>query len=101
MPHESTGLSPFEIEFGHKAVHHWDWETRTTDAPAPEQLTRDTAQKYAKLRHDAVKYATDLARGNLSRAQERQATQANKKRREPDFGLGDLVYITPKGFTTG
>lgn len=101
LPHESTGLSPFEIEFGHKAVHHWDWEKRTVDAPAPEQLTRDTAQQYAKLRHDAVRYATDLARGNLSRAQERQATQANKKRREPDFSIGDLVYVTSKGFSTG
>ena len=101
LPHESTGLSPFEIEFGHQAAHHWDWKARTRSAAAPrEQMTREEAQAYAKARHDAVQRATEIAREGVTKAQKRQAAQANKKRREPDFGVGDHVFITPKGFTT-
>jgi hypothetical protein len=29
-------------------------------------------------------------------AQERQAKQANKKQREPDFSPGDMVYVIKK-----
>ena len=29
------------------------------------------------------------------------ATQANKTRREPDFVVGDSVYVTRKGWATG
>ena len=103
LPHETTGLSPYEIEFGHRAPQHWDWEARThVDAGTPrERMTRDEARAYVKVRHEAVQLATNIARESMAKAQQRQATQANKKRREPDFGIGDYVYLTPKGFTTG
>jgi transposase InsO family protein len=102
LPHETTRLSPYEIEFGHQPVHHWDWEERTkTSYTVQEKMSREEAQSYAKARHDAVRLATEIARKGISRAQQSQATQANKKRREPDFTVGDEVYVTPKGFTTG
>jgi len=63
-------------------------------------MTREEAQAYAKRRQEAVQLATKIAKGGIAQSQRHQATQANKKRREPDFGVGDLVYITPKGFTT-
>ena len=97
MTHESTGLSPFELEFGYKPRRHFDWRERTTASPTPrEQLTREQAQQFARRAHDAVAWA----RANLFRAQQRQQKQANKKRREPDFTIGDYVYVTRKGWTT-
>jgi hypothetical protein len=36
----------------------------------------------------------------MAAAQERQAKQANKKRREPDFGPGDMVYVIKKTWKT-
>ena len=64
-------------------------------------MSREEAQAFAKERHDAVKLATEIAQRNLGRAQDHQARQANKKRREPDFAINDYVLIIPKGFTTG
>ena len=63
-------------------------------------MTREEAQDYVKIRHDAVQLATEIARGGVAKAQQQQVTQANKKRRELDFDVGDYVYLTPKGFTT-
>jgi hypothetical protein len=97
MTHESTGLSPFELEFGYKPRRHFDWKERTTASSTPrEQLTREQAQQFARRAHDAVAWA----RANLFRAQQRQQQQANKKRREPDFTVGNYVYVTRKGWTT-
>jgi len=101
LPHDTTGLSPYEIEFGHQPTHHWDWEERTKTSPtAREQKSREEAQSYARTRHNAVKLATEIAQRGIAQAQQQQARQANKKRREPDFAVGDQVYITPRGFTT-
>lgn len=97
LPHESTGLSPYELELGHKPRLHFDWENRTRNSATPrEQLTREEAQQFAKRAHEAVEFA----RQNLKKAQERQSQQANKHRREPDFNVGDHVYVTRKGWAT-
>ena len=46
----------------------------------------------AKRAHDAWKWARD----HLRKAQERQARQANKKRREVDFDVNNYIYIIAK-----
>ena len=44
LPHETTGLSPYEIEFGHQPVYHWDWEERTkASTTVREQMSREEA----------------------------------------------------------
>ena len=97
LPHESTGLSPFELEFGYKPRLHFDWQERTRQSPTPrEQLSREEAQAFAQRAHGAVQWA----RENLFKAQKRQSEQANRHRREPDFGVGDWVYVSRKGWTT-
>ena len=97
LPHDSTGLAPYELEFGYKPRLHFDWEHRTKKSPTPrEQLTREEAQQFAKRAYDAVEFA----RKHLEKAQQRQSQQANKHRREPDFGVGDFVYISRKGWST-
>ncbi len=74
LPHESTGLTPYEVEFGCAPQHPWDWRRRTerrtfSKLPKQEQETRQQAQDYAKARHDAVKLATEIAQQGLQRAQ--------------------------------
>ena len=101
LPYETTGLSPYEIEFGYQPTHHWDWAERTKSSPTiREQMSREEAQSYAQTRQEAVGIAIEIARRGIDQAQQHQARQANKKRREPDFTVGDQVYITPRGFTT-
>ena len=98
LPHESTGMSPFELEFGYPPRMHFDWEERTKEpSQTPrETLSRTTAQEFAKRAHEAWEQAKE----NLKKAQKRQQTQANKTRREPDFDEGDYVYVSKKGWTT-
>src|SRR5579871_4891225 len=97
LPHESTSLAPYELELGHKPYLHFDWERRTKKSSTPrEQLTREEAQQFAKRAHDAVEFA----RKNLEKSQQRESQQANKHRREPNFGVGDFVYVSRKGWST-
>ena len=59
LPHESTGIPPFELEFGYKPRMQFDWRERTdlTDKSLPptERMTRAAAQEMAKRAHDAWK----------------------------------------------
>ena len=47
-----------------------------------------------------TKAVQDLARGTALKTQAAMEIQANKKRREVDFTVGDSVYVSKKGFTT-
>ena len=97
LVHESTGISPFELEFGYLPRRHFDWAERTRDAPTPrEQLTREEAQQFAARTHAAVEWA----RQNVAAAQQHQVKQANRHRREPDFHVGDSVYVRRKNWTS-
>jgi len=97
LKHESTGFAPYELELGFSPRLHFNWEERTREASSPtEQLTREQAQQYAQRNHQAIQ----LAKQNLEVSQKQMAAQANKTRREPDFKVGDSVYVTRKGWTT-
>ena len=71
LPHETTGLSPYEIEFGHQPTYHWDWAERTKSSPTiREQMSREEAQSYTKTRHEAIKAATEIAQRGIAQAQQ-------------------------------
>jgi hypothetical protein len=96
-PHESTGLSPSMVDYGYEPRLNFDWTLLTTEFKTPrERLNREEAQQWAKRIDTAVNYAREC----MAAAQERQAKQANKKRREPDFGPGDMVYVIKKTWKT-
>jgi hypothetical protein len=100
LPHESLGgLSPHEVVLGFKAPLHFDWEARTTDwenIPRLEKLNRQEAQK----RLDLLKGYHNAAQKGVQKAQQVMAEQANRRRREIDFGVGDRVFIIKKNWST-
>ena len=49
---------------------------------------------------EQTKTVQDLARQSALKAQKAQEFYANKKRRPVDFAVGDLVYVSKKGFAT-
>src|SRR5205814_6210402 len=88
LPHETTGLPPFTVETGRAPRMHYDWAARTQDfhkMATRERLTRQEAQGFVGAAAKAVEWARD----NIKRAQDKQAKQVNKRRREPDFEVGD------------
>ena len=59
------------------------------DLPLAERVNREQAQEVA----ERIQGYVEFARETLFKAQARQAEQANRQRREPDFGVGDRVFI--------
>jgi hypothetical protein len=100
LPHDSTGLAPHEVMFGFPMPTTLDWSKRTdlsrADMTPRERLSREDAQKMA----ECLKGHLDFARDNIKAAQDRMREQANRHRREPDFGPGDRVFIIRKTWST-
>jgi hypothetical protein len=98
LPHESIGLSPFQVEFGYEPRTSFDWDRPATDKPltAREKLNIDEAQAFSHRMKDAW----DVARSNMGKAQIQQKKQANRHRREVDFEKGDLVWVKNKTWIT-
>ena len=96
LPHESTGLSPHEVLFACEMPSTLDWSRRTdledVDIPKREKEIREGAQKMAQQ----LMSFRERARSSMEKAQGRMIKQANKHRREPDFGVGDKVFIRKK-----
>lgn len=91
-------MSPHELEMGFPMPLQFNWTARTTDGnPTPrDRLSRAEAQDAVRT----LERYRDLAQGNIAKAQERMRTQANRHRREPDFDVGDCVFIVKKVWST-
>lgn len=97
LPQESTGLSPFQVEFGYEPRTSFDWEPRVREpVPATERLNREQAQQMARRMEEVWKFAAT----SMERAQARQKKQADKHRREVDFQVGDSVWVSIKPWKT-
>ena len=100
LPHESLGgLQPHEVLFGYPMPMHVDWEARTTDwsqVTPKDKLSREEAQEHVKILQNYVA----AARQAIEKAQQAMIKQANKKRRPPDFDIGDRVFVVKKNWST-
>src|SRR5271156_2516297 len=96
LPHSSTGFSSIELEMGYLPRTSFDWDRPTGPQTVREELSQEEAQQYVKRLEQAWK----TARENIKKAQEAMEKQANKHRREPDFGVGDSVWVSTKNWKT-
>jgi hypothetical protein len=74
----------------------FDWERPEGPQTVREKLSYEEAQQYAKRLEEAWKVACT----NLEKAQKLMEQQANKHRREPDFTVGDMVWVMIKNWKT-
>jgi transposase InsO family protein len=96
LPHSSTGFAPIELEMGYLPRTSFDWDRPTGPQTVREKLSREEAQQYVKRLEQAWK----VARENILKAQKAMETQANRHRREPDFDVGDSVWVSTKNWKT-
>lgn len=95
LPHEPPGITPSQLELGWQPRMSFDWHERTDldeCKTIKERLNRQESQLFAQRTAETIEWA----RENLGRAKERQDNQANKIRRETDFGVDDLVRLSKK-----
>jgi hypothetical protein len=91
--HSSIGMAPLKVALGSDPRD-------PLSLPLEQAQITDKNQKAALDLIEQTKAVQDLARENALKAQIAQEKQANKKRRPVDFGVGDMVYVNKKGFTT-
>ena len=96
LPHDSTGLAPIQVELGYLPCTSFDWTQPEPYHSAREKLSTEEAREYAGRMEAVWKTACT----NIGKAQEVMQGQANKRRREPDFGPGDKVWISTKNWKT-
>ena len=87
LPHDSTGFAPIQLEMGYLPRTSFDWKRPIQPQTVREKLSHEEAQQYVKRLEEAWK----AAHTNIEKTQEAMERQANKHRREPDFGIGDFI----------
>ena len=96
-PHDSLeGVSPYELMFGREAHNPLSVPPETPSGTETETPPGQRARELVTRMHQAWA----MARSASERAQERQAAQANRRRRAPDFIVGDMVMVSKRGWAT-
>ena len=90
----SIGMTPFQVANGYEPRMSFDWKPLSNSLPRLEKLNREDARKQA----ERMKEIWEMAAINMNRAQRNMEHQANKHRREPDFGVGDKVFLSLKDY---
>jgi hypothetical protein len=96
LPHDSIGMSPFELLHGYKPRTSFDWDRPTEPVTARERLSHEEAQTFAKRMHGAWETAQTI----MKKAQEKKEADVNRHRREVDFQVGDKVWVSTKNWKT-
>jgi hypothetical protein len=98
LPHDSTGLSSFQVELGYQPRSDIDWKRPPGEIPVSAHIraARKDAQAHIKRIHQVWQWCRDA----MAEAQQRQVTQANKHRRPVDFTVNDKVWVSTKNWTS-
>jgi hypothetical protein len=97
QPHESTGLSPAEVELGYLPRMLFDWQARIRiKATSRNRLFHTQAQAFAKRRVEAVAFA----RAFLRQAQQKYEKQANRFRKSIDWQIKNKIYVRKNKWIT-
>jgi hypothetical protein len=95
LPHESIGMSPFELLNGYPPRTSFDWDTPTAATPK-EKLNQEEAKKVVKK----LQEAWETARTIMKEAQDKKRRDIDPHRREVDFNVGDRVWVSTKNWKT-
>jgi hypothetical protein len=96
LPQDSTGISPFELNYGYEPRTSFDWKPTKDPASVNEKVNRQEAREYATLLHDTWA----VAKGQMQKAQEKQQRAIDPHRKAINFGVGDYVYVSTKNWST-
>ena len=96
LPHDSTGFAPIQLEMGYLPCTSFDWDRPMGPQTVCERLSYKEAQQYIKHLEQAWKVACKI----IKKAQQSMEKQANKHWHEPDFNVGDSVWVTMKNWKT-
>lgn len=92
LHHESINTSPFELLFGHQPRLSFDWRFSAKPSTAHEVLAQHEAKSI--IRH--IQDAWSWAKSNMENAQLKKRNDVNPNRREPDFEVGDKVWLNAR-----
>ena len=92
LPSETTLASPFLIDCGYEPRTSFDWHPIDNTLPRDRRVSREDAQRVVKKMEDIWK----TVQQNIEHSQEIQKNSADKHRWEPDFQVGDHVWLSIK-----
>src|SRR5438876_708924 len=96
LPQDSTGFASIQLEMGYLPHTSFDWDRPIGLQSVHERLSHKEAQQYIKHLEQAWKVACKI----IKKAQQSMEKQANKHWHEPDFDVGDSVWVTMKNWKT-
>lgn len=96
LPHETIGMSPYQLSHGVMPRQSFDWKEPAKPQTAREKLSVQEARKFVK----SLQSAYDFVRSNIEHAQQANQRQANKKRRDPDFDVKGRVWLLTDNIRT-
>jgi hypothetical protein len=96
LPHDSTGISPFKLNYGYEPRISFDWKLKKDPFSANEKVNRQDARKYAILLHNTWA----VTKAQIQKVQIKQQRLTDLYRKEIDFGVGDYVYVSTKNWST-
>jgi transposase InsO family protein len=96
LPHDSIGMSPFELLYGYPPRTSFDWDRPEGPTTVRERLSYDEAQRTVRT----LQEAWETARTIMKRSQDKKERDANLHRRVVDFEVGDKVWVSTKNWKT-
>lgn len=98
LPNEATGQSSFKTEMNYEP--RWSFDYAEIDNRVKTSATQKFNMAEAREMMKGLEEARDKARALLQKTNERYEKQANLHRREPDFDVGNFVWLATSDLKT-
>ena len=92
LHHESINTSPFQLLHGRPPRLSFDWRAPKKPQNARQKIAINEAKEVLNKMHEAWEWV----RNQMKKAQEKKEKDVNSSRREPDFKVGDKVWLCTK-----
>ena len=94
LPSDTTLTSPFLINCGYKPQTSFNWHPIDNTLPWDRQVSQEDAQRMVKKMEDIWK----TVQQNIEHSQEIQKNSADKHHQQPDFQVGDHIWLSMKHY---